>query len=1478
VRNTLLIFIYSILFFTSGSLQAHLSISDIQFENFSVKDGLSQNAITDIVEDKQGFIWVATFNGLNRFDGYEFVQYQHDPQDPNSLPAPLARQLFVDSRDNLWVATANGLAKYNPLQDNFDNYTAENSPLETGEIWSISESANGKLLISDSSNFYQMGLRSNQIEKLQLKDQVFPPEIKFTLGQRDRTWIGSYGHGIYLLDNNNQQLHSLAEANPWGIEISARFLFDIKIINQQLWLATEQGVWVLDENDKLLHHYHTDAQQAIVDNVVRSITQGADGHIWLGTAAGISIIDTSMNTLLNITPKNAVLVSLQNELILKTYMDSKGSLWLGTYTGGLHKYNKQNSLVKHYRSIPNSNISLSDNMVWAFAENQQGSYWIATQSGGLNLFNPQTASFEYFLQHDSLTIWDLKQDKNGLLWLATSDGIYIYQYENQKLSLKQHLLKDLVVDKLIAGNDRYWINLETQVQQINIESLTPQATESIAGYKLIAEDSSGRLWLSDNQGLHTLSPEMYSSVELLLTAEHARVYSITESQHFFWLASLDKGLFSLDKTDLSQLKKLKLEEQDTAIYTLLKSEQFLWVVANGNLFKIEDHSQQVVEVLHRNLFNFNDFNEGAGLISNSEQLLLGGTKGFNIFNPQSAIVQSNTMPKAPVITGLTRVNHQEILGDSQLLSQPMHLTKELALEDRDFPISLKFSLLNPKNKDNIEYRYKLLGLSDNWLSADNVIRQATFSNLSFGEYQFVLQAREMGQHWSSPRELFIKVKAPVWLQPQAILAYSIILMLFLYYLHKQYKSRQKVQQQIKDNEERLKLTLWGSGDELWDWDIPNEEIIRVNQWQDVDFPRDAQRNPFKLNKSNIHESDLSRVQAAIHRHLEHQSNYYEVAYRLQTLEGKWIWVLDRGKVVEFNEHRLPVRMTGTLKNISHLKQAEEQLKLFQRSIETISDGVFITDQHFRLISVNPAYCKITGEANDLAIGSYLTFKRYPDSFEHELKNTLKQTGNWSGEVESVRQNEQDYMVDMLIDAIYGEDRKISHYVGVFSDITSRKSTEKELVKLANSDTLTGLPNRTFFQATHQNMVRKDSQHALLCMDMDNFKKINDSLGHETGDRLIKVIANRLQKATDNRSTCYRLGGDEFSVLIEDTDIHHITHLAQKILDEMKRSFNINGQEFVLGGSVGIACYPQDGLSPQELLRNADTAMYHAKNEGGNQYQFFSHEMNQNAVRQLQIENLIRHGLKEDLFTLYYQPKVDIASGKMVSMEALVRFEHPQKGIVSPGQFIPLAEETGQIIEIGEQILYKACADTQKWVEQGLFKGRVAVNISARQFELSDLDQRIAKILQDTGLSAQYLECEITESALMQQPQQALALMQRMREMGVHLALDDFGTGYSSLAYLKQFPLNTLKIDKAFIDGIVSSHTDRQMTAAIISIAHNLGLEVVAEGVEDEDQLAILRRYKCETLQGYLFSKPLNKTKFSQLLMDSSKLGQLISNS
>lgn len=686
----------------------------------------------------------------------------------------------------------------------------------------------------------------------------------------------------------------------------------------------------------------------------------------------------------------------------------------------------------------------------------------------------------------------------------------------------------------------------------------------------------------------------------------------------------------------------------------------------------------------------------------------------------------------------------------------------------------------------------------------------------------------------------------------------------------------KYHQALVKSEERLRLSIWGSGDELWDWNIETGELYRSGAWlATAPSTTNTKNKDFPPNKHLIHPQDMDRVTLALSQHLAGNEPFFEASYRLKQADESYIWVLDRGKVVTYSEQGKACRMTGTLKNISQLKKAEARMQLFARCLENISDAVVICDTKFTIIEVNPAFSNITGKDRELVLNSRFSLTLYPARFMQDIEKTLVKHNRWSGEVRELRSNGDYYQAELTFDVIKDEQGAITQYVAVFSDISDRKRREAELSRLANSDTLTGLPNRAVFMTKLAALVSDKTEHALLVFDLDDFKKINDSLGHELGDTLLCKLAERLHNNKLFRQKLFRLGGDEFAVLLDKTnDIHAITSLAKSLLDQINKPFVVDQHELVVTSSIGIVLFPEDGKDPQALLRNADTAMYHAKNNGANRYLFFNDAMNKQAVKRLQIENLIRHGLKEDYFTVFYQPKMDLLSGKVVGMEALVRFITPKGGLISPASFIPVAEETGQIVDIGTVVLRKACLDVKRWLDQGLFNGRVAVNLSAKQFMLPFLCDQIDDILQQTNLASYHLELEITEGTVMESPTMAIDTMKKLRARGIHLAMDDFGTGYSSLAYLKQFPLNTLKIDKAFIDDMNSAR-GRNMVDTIVTIAHNLSLSVVAEGVETHEQLEQLRKLRCEIIQGYYYSKPLSAEDFAAFLMNQKKPKQAL---
>ena len=457
-----------------------------------------------------------------------------------------------------------------------------------------------------------------------------------------------------------------------------------------------------------------------------------------------------------------------------------------------------------------------------------------------------------------------------------------------------------------------------------------------------------------------------------------------------------------------------------------------------------------------------------------------------------------------------------------------------------------------------------------------------------------------------------------------------------------------------------------------------------------------------------------------------------------------------------------------------------------------------------------------------------------------------------------------------------KDKKFLGTVGIIRDVTERKRAEERLSYLATHDALTNLPNRTLFidrleQAVSRAPWRKRLV-AVLFLDLDHFKRINDTLGHNLGDLFLKAVAERLKGCVREGDTVARMGGDEFTVVLADiAETRDVPKIAQKVLDAFSKPFRVDGHELFTTTSVGISLYPNDGDNAEVLLKNADAAMYRAKEEGRNNYQHFSPAMNVRALEHLALENNLRYALEREELLLHYQPQVDLKTGRVIGMEALLRWQHPDLGLVSPAQFISLAEETGLIVPIGEWVLRTACAQNKAWQEAGLSPVRVSVNLSGRQFFQKNLFEMISRVIRETGLDPNSLELELTESFLMKKAESNIATLRELSAMMVRLSIDDFGTGYSSLSYLKHFPIHSLKIDQSFVRDITTDPDDAVIVTAIVTLAHSLCLKVIAEGVETKEQLEFLRSLQCDVMQGYLFSRPLPAEEATKLLTDKVRL-------
>ncbi|MBB3169625.1 bifunctional diguanylate cyclase/phosphodiesterase [Simiduia aestuariiviva] len=667
-------------------------------------------------------------------------------------------------------------------------------------------------------------------------------------------------------------------------------------------------------------------------------------------------------------------------------------------------------------------------------------------------------------------------------------------------------------------------------------------------------------------------------------------------------------------------------------------------------------------------------------------------------------------------------------------------------------------------------------------------------------------------------------------------------------------------------EQQLSLALEAAKEGVWDWDI------RAGLWSAnarfftmLGFPPAVQPQPIHHWNTKIHNDDVERRKLAYGSLLTGDSENLDVDFRVLNSDGGYQWVRARGKVVERSPDGLALRAVGTHEEVSERKMLEERLKLAATVFENTAEGVIIANPRGHIIEVNQGFVDVTGFSRDEVLGRHvrlLNSGRQAPAFYRTIWRALLTEGSWQGEIWNRRKDGQTIPEWLNINAVYDDNQQISHFVAVFSDISVLKRSEEKLDHMAHHDALTGLPNRLMLQARLGRALvhasRNQSLLALLFLDVDRFKKINDSMGHTIGDGLLKQVGKRLKSCVRAEDTVARLGGDEFVVLLENLPNGEAAALiAEKILRSIREPFDIQGKEFYTTTSIGISVYPNDGKSPADLLRNADTAMYQVKQKGRDSYSFYTEHLTTNAQRKAEMESELHRAILNNELMLQYQPQFNLNNEELVGMEALVRWNHPVKGMIPPDLFIPLAEESGLINKISEWVCNAACQQVRIWLDKGFRVPRVAVNVSGAELMGGNLLTNFTSAMSTHRIAGSQLEAEITENFMMQDVERAVGLVNELRDLGIVIAVDDFGTGYSSLAYLKTLPIHRLKIDRTFVREIPNNVNDMAITHAIIAMGESLGLEILAEGIETREQQAFLRSKGCSLGQGYLFARPLS---------------------
>ncbi len=689
--------------------------------------------------------------------------------------------------------------------------------------------------------------------------------------------------------------------------------------------------------------------------------------------------------------------------------------------------------------------------------------------------------------------------------------------------------------------------------------------------------------------------------------------------------------------------------------------------------------------------------------------------------------------------------------------------------------------------------------------------------------------------------------------------------------------RKQAEAKLRSSEARFRLMADSTPIMIWITDAVGEPAFVNQAWLDFTGLASVVMMTHKDWISVIHPDDRATAFVAYYQDTG-VNKAITTEYRLRSAKGDWRWILDKGRPL-YDENSQFTGYIGSAIDITERKRIESDLRLAATAFES-QDAIVITDAESVILRINKAFTLSTGYTEQDVVGqkiSLLKSGRHDADFYAQMWDSINHTGSWQGEIWDRRKNGEIYPKWLSVTAVKGSDGVVTHYVGTHTDISDRKITEEQIKRLAFYDPLTQLPNRRLLEERLKhgiNVERRDGkQLALLMLDLDRFKAVNDSQGHLAGDKLLQQVAVRIKARLRDVDMVARLGGDEFVVLLEDiTQPEDAARVAEEIIVDLSKPFSLAQHDNVLiGVSIGISLYPQHGDSPELLMDHADAALYQAKDAGRGCFAYFSEDLTIAARERIALETRLRQALKQQELRVFYQPQVDIASGRIVGAEALVRWQHPIEGLIPPLRFIPIAEETGLIMDIGEWVLRETCRQGRLWLDEGLPPLTLAVNVSPQQFRRSDICALVITTVSETGFPATQLELEITESGLMGDQGKASAILNNLRAQGVRLAIDDFGTGYSSLAYLKHFPLDVLKIDKSFIDDIPFHQDDMEIAATIVAMGHILGFKVLAEGVETSEQLAFLQEKGCDMYQGYIKSKPVPADEFVLLLREQQLL-------
>ncbi|MGD9584203.1 MAG: EAL domain-containing protein [Lysobacterales bacterium] len=1477
---------------------------------------LAQNTVNALLQDRAGFLWVATQGGLHRYDGYGFLRFQHVPGDTGSLPDNFVTALAEDSEGHLFAGSIrHGLARWYPEERRFRAIALGSGETARREvITELLADANGGLWIGSHFGLEYLDRHGQLADVLRL-----PPAAR---GTTSVTSLTRCGNGDVYAASSDGLFRIQA-----GQRRARRYLLPEQGLQPRvvhcdvtgtLWIAAGLQLFERQRDHWRLALDAASTHPPLAHVDFERIAEDHARNLWLSTDGGGLVKFAPDEVKVEVLRHNQRIDgSLPEDRIQSLLVDRSGLLWIGGLITGLSRAQPDGAyFTSLFDDSQGSSRPAANNIFTMFAEGERG-LWIGTDGDGLKFYDWASGRFTRFGAELGRALGLPRAPPNlrvraiaraaaeGQYWVTSNLGVFLLDPDKRSATAlpvaieREDALPSADTHALLVGHDgSVWIGTHGhgllryqpasgQWQRYPAATTAGQPGLWDASVVALHEDSERRLWIGTISGLNVLEQESGRLLKIRrgsqtkgdLAGEVVRAI-IETADGSLWVGThngLNRMLDYRQGDPLFQHFLVRDGLQDDTIYGILEDgERQLWISTNSGISRIEFAARnpqqaaapgapvaiarvrnyQIADGLPGLEFNGNAFAKG-----DDGRLFFGASAGLVWLDPKR--------PPGPAFQAPLAFTSYQIGSQRTDVLDSQRFTK-IVLSERERVLMLAFTALDLNAPEQNRFAYRLLGFDDTWIDLGNR-HEVAFTRLSPGRYQLQVRGSNRDRISSDrPLELAIEV-VPRWWQTRWSQAAALLLLLTAassWWASRRQRVREAKlkNQQLALYSERLASALWASRDGYWDWDIESDMVYLAGPEEFLGPEREMRMSGRDWRRNVVHADDLAQVEASLEKHIQGSSSYYEAEYRVRTGAGRYPWIRARGRVIRRDAAGHALQVAGTFRDVSEQRARDRDRLIAAEVIRSMGEVVCVTDLEFRFVSINATFTRVIGYQADEVIGvdaAILNSEQHPADFYLQLRQSLEERAHWRGEAWQKRKNGESILTEIEINPVCDDFGQRLYWVAVITDITDRKRAEQELRYLANYDTLTGLPNRTLLgERLAHSLIRArrlGNRVALLFLDLDRFKHVNDSMGHAAGDRLLKAVAARIVCSVRQSDTVARLGGDEFTVVLEDIrDTLEAERVANKLLADFQKPLEIDGRnEVVISPSIGIALYPEHGQVPTDLLKHADTAMYHAKDRGRNTYQVYNDAMDAQVRFRASIGNQLHKALERNELHLVFQPKLSLSDQRITGAEALLRWHNPVLGELSPSVFIPIAEESGLIVPIGEWVLREACTQIKRWTKAGLETQTIAVNVSAMQLFRGELAAHMQQILQEFEVAPERLEIELTESMLMAHPEQSIATLTQISQLGVRIAIDDFGTGYSSLAYLKRLPIDALKIDQTFVADLSIDPDDEAIIATVIVMAHSLGLDVIAEGVETLAQMRFLASHGCDHIQGHLVSHPLS---------------------